>query len=260
MGIFLIGEFIQSSLSVFDRLPVVGFLRIQLQPLLQHSSFVFGFLVPLDFLQPRIHLSLIDFLQRPQNTLFSPVFHLQFRKAGGDGFQFPLLRFNCSLFRRKVTCHNQRLGHQVTRPALILGLPFFVGLHNAVSLSHPAIRRENVAVVLHHLRPIVHQVLIHIVGIQQRRSFEEVKQILSDGGNQFLRMPVFAKAHQPWDVRLFPLLKKLGSIGIKRCKFSVTKNSRLHLSDGELQMGVTRAFRCLKQSRSHRRKHLPVSL
>ena len=49
---------------------------------------------------------------------------------------------------------------------------------------------DEVAVVLHDFSPVVHEVLIDIVGIQQRRGLEGGQQVLGDGFDERLRVAV----------------------------------------------------------------------
>ena len=60
------------------------------------------------------------------------------------------------------------LGDQVAGPALVLLLALLVLLDDAVGLGLPAVGGDQVAVVLHRLGPVVHQVLIDVVGVDER--------------------------------------------------------------------------------------------
>jgi hypothetical protein len=85
-----------------------------------------------------------------------------------------------------------------------------LGLERVGLRAHfPSVSGDEVAVVLHGLDPVVHEVLIHVVGIEQRRSPEGGEQILGDGFDERLGMPVLGEAFEARDVGLLPLGEEL---------------------------------------------------
>ena len=60
------------------------------------------------------------------------------------------------------------LGYEVAHPALVPFLAFLVGLNDTISLCLPTLRGDQVAIVLHGFGPEIHQVLIDIVGVNER--------------------------------------------------------------------------------------------
>ena len=61
------------------------------------------------------------------------------------------------------------LGYEVAQvQPLSLHLTFLIGLNDTISLRLPALGGDQVAIVLHGLGPEIHQVLISIVGIDER--------------------------------------------------------------------------------------------
>ena len=68
----------------------------------------------------------------------------------------------------EVAGDDERLGDEVAGPALVLLLALLVLLDDAVGLGLPAVGGDQVAVVLHGLGPVVHQVLIDVVGVDER--------------------------------------------------------------------------------------------
>ena len=67
----------------------------------------------------------------------------------------------------KVAGDDESLGYEIANPALVLLLALFVGLDDTISLRLPAVGGDQVAIVLHGLGPVVHHVLIDIVGVDE---------------------------------------------------------------------------------------------
>ena len=74
----------------------------------------------------------------------------------------------------------------------------------------PAVVGDEVAIVLHGLRPVIHEVLIHVVGIEQRRCSEGGEQILGDGFDERLGMAVLGEVLEQRGAGLLPLGEELG--------------------------------------------------
>ena len=66
----------------------------------------------------------------------------------------------------------------------------------------PAVSGDEVAIVLHGLGPVVHEVLIDVVGVEQRRGLEGGEQVLGDGFDERLGMAVLGEAFEPRGVGL----------------------------------------------------------
>ena len=81
---------------------------------------------------------------------------------------------------------------------LVLHLTDLAGLRARL----PAVGGDEVAVVLHGLGPVVHEVLIHVVGVEQRRGLEGGEQVLGDGFDERLGMAVLGEAFEPRGVGL----------------------------------------------------------
>jgi hypothetical protein len=78
---------------------------------------------------------------------------------------------------------------------LSLVLPFLsVSTMNPGCFCHPAVGRDEIRVVLHGLGPVVHEVLIDVVGVEQRRLAEGGEQVLGDALDQCLGVAVLAEA------------------------------------------------------------------
>ena len=75
---------------------------------------------------------------------------------------------------------------------LVLDLTDLAGLRALL----PAVGGDEVAVVLHGLGPVVHQVLIDVVGVEQRRGLEGGEQVLGDGLDERLGMAVLGEAFE----------------------------------------------------------------
>ena len=72
---------------------------------------------------------------------------------------------------------------------------------------HPAVGGDQVGVVLHGLGPVVHQVLVDVVGIEQRRLAEGGEQILGDGLDQRLGVAVLVEGGEALRRGLAPSAK-----------------------------------------------------
>ena len=73
---------------------------------------------------------------------------------------------------------------------LVFDLTDFAGLRARL----PAVGGDEVAIVLHGLGPVVHEVLIDVVGVEQRRGLEGGEQVLGDGFDERLGMAVLGEA------------------------------------------------------------------
>ena len=100
----------------------------------------------------------------------------QFGDLVVDAFQFGLSCVQRFLFGGQVLGHDIGLGQQIAGPAFVAGFAFLVGFLNAARLCYPAVSGDQVGVVLEGFRPVVHQVLVDGVGVQQRRSTEGGQQ------------------------------------------------------------------------------------
>ena len=63
---------------------------------------------------------------------------------------------------------DEGVGDEVAGPALVLLPALFVRNEDAGGLGDPAVGGDQVAIVLHGLRPVCHQVLIDVVGVDER--------------------------------------------------------------------------------------------
>lgn len=64
---------------------------------------------------------------------------------------------------------------------------------------HPAVGGDQVRVVLHGLDPLVHQVLVHVAGIEQRLQSSRRQQVLRDNIDQLLGMGApFGRRLRTW--------------------------------------------------------------
>ena len=75
-------------------------------------------------------------------------------------------------------------------------LPFLSVSRMRAASRHPAVGGDEIAVVLHRLGPVVHQVLVDVVGVEQRRVAEGGEQVLGDGLDQRLGVAVLAEGRE----------------------------------------------------------------
>ena len=124
----------------------------------------------------------------------------------------------------------------------------------------PAVAGDEVAVVLHRLGPVVHEVLIDVVGIEQRRGLEGGEQILGDGFDERLGMAVLGEAFEQRRVGLLPLGEELGRGVVEGGELGVAEDGGLDLRDGELELAVAGAVGLLEQRGAHAGDDLPVAV
>ena len=74
----------------------------------------------------------------------------------------------------------------------------------------PAVGGDEVAVVLHRLGPVVHQVLVDVVGVEQRGLLEGGEQVLGDRLDERLGVVALLQGLEPRPVRLLPRGEELG--------------------------------------------------
>ena len=160
----------------------------EFQPFVEHGGFVLGLLVAFDLLQPGGDVGLVHLVQFGERAFLAAVFFLQFGYLGGDAFQLGRELVDGLLLLGEVAGDDEGLGHEVAGPALVLLLALLVLLDDAVGLGLPAVGGDQVAVVLHGLRPVVHQVLIDVVVVDQRLAGVVGKQVFGERGDDFLRV------------------------------------------------------------------------
>ena len=183
---------------------------------------------------------------------------LQLAEAGDEGFQLGLRGLDGRLLLREVASDDERLGDQVARPPLVLGLALLVRLQDAAGLRHPAIGGDEVGVVLHRLCPVVHQVLVDVVGIEQRRRLEDRKQVLGHRLDQRLRVVVLAERDEARRDGLAPLVEQRRHLLVEGGELRMAEDGGLDLGDGQLEAGVPGPARRLKQGGAHAGKNLPI--
>ena len=121
---------------------------------------------------------------------------LQLGQARGGGLEFRLRGVDGRLLFGEVARDDEGLGNQLAGPALILRFAFLVGFEDARGRRYPAVGRDQVGVVLHGLRPIIHQALVDVVGVKQRRLAEGGKQVFGDSLDQGLGVSVLAEGRE----------------------------------------------------------------
>ena len=119
------------------------------------------------------------------------------------------------------------LGHEVAGPALVLLFALFVLLDDAGGFGLPAVGGDDVAVVLHGLGPVVHEVLIDVVVVDQRLAGIMGQQTLGEVGDDVLGIEAWFQGFKHCDA--FP---------------SVNVEVGVHAGDegGELRMLVNGGF------------------
>src|SRR5690606_8722126 len=125
-----------------------------------------------DFGEAIFHRPGVDLVKACEGAVFAAVFFFQFGDLASNAFKLGLFRVQFSLLVGEVAGDDVWLGQKVAGPALVLDLALLVGFHSTPRQRHPAVGNDQVGVVLHGFGPVVHQVLVNVVGIEQRRGVE----------------------------------------------------------------------------------------
>ncbi len=91
----------------------------------------------------------------------------------------------------------------------------------------PSVSGDEIAVVLHGLRPVIHEVLIHVIGIEQGRSPEGGEHVLGDGFDEGLGMAVLREALEARDVGLLPLPEEVHNGVVERDELPMAEDGGL---------------------------------
>ena len=141
---------------------------------------------------------------------------------------------DCLALGGEVAGDEQVGGHEIgLEPAFALFKVFLLGpdefvlfvfhLHDLtrLSASDPPGIGDEVAIVLHGLGPVVHEVLIDVVGVQQRRGLEGGEQVPGDACDERLGMAVLGETLElrdggglPFREELLCLRREGGELGV----------------------------------------------
>src|SRR5690606_27470769 len=169
-GVLVVSEPVEGGVQFLDLLFQFALLLFQSAPLLEHFGLFGAVVVAFYFLQAFGDFALVDLVQFGKGAVFAAVFFFQFGELAGDAVEFGLQLGQFGLLFGEVAGNNIRLGNQVAGPAFVFQLALlFAGFHffqHAARFGDPAVGGDGVGVVLHGFRPVVHQVLVDVVGIQ----------------------------------------------------------------------------------------------
>ena len=142
-----------------------------------------------DLFQPRRHIRLFHLLQLGRTRLLRrPASSSSSARRAVDAFQLGGQRIDLCLLLCEIAGDDERLGDQVTGPALILLTALLVRFDDAVGLGFPAVGGDQVAVVLHRPGPVIHQMLVNVVAVDQRLAGVVLEQVFGQGRDQLLRL------------------------------------------------------------------------
>ena len=198
---------------------------------------------------------------------------LQLGQLGGDAFQLGRELVDGLLLLGEVARDDERLGHEVAGPAFVLLLALLVLLDDAVGLGLPAVGGDEIAVVLHRLRPVVQEVLIDVVFVDERLVGVVGQQILGKSGDDFLRMTTDLQLPQRLGALLPPSGEMLVHAGDEGGKLRVFVDRGLdrRLVHGEIEIAgavVLEQARCAASgkrpnsvaARQHRQRDAAVQM
>ena len=198
------------------------------------------------------------------------MFFALFIKLLLDAGEFGLTGGDCLALGFEVAGDEQGGGHEVGLEAALalgevvqLGPGVFVvlvfNLNDLARLcpSLPARIGNEVAIVLHGLSPVVHEVLIDVVGIEERRGLEGGEQVLGDTFDERLGMAVLSEALEQRDGGGLPLREELLCLGREGGELGVGEDGGLDFSLDWLN-GAVAGTKRLEQSVAQAGHDLPV--
>ena len=147
-----------------------------------------------------------------QQPLFAAVFLVQFLHLAADRVALGLQAFNGLLLGGKEMVDDQRWRNQI-------------GVGLAVQHRLPALLRQQVHIVLHRLGPVVHQMLIDIVGVEQRRGPEGLQQTFGQGFDQRLGVVIALDAGQSGAVGFPPSREPFAHLIVERGKLGMAEDA-----------------------------------
>ena len=95
----------------------------------------------------------------------------------------------------------------------------------------PAVGSDQVAVVLHGFGPVVHQMLVDVVGIEQRSRLEGGQQILGERLDQLLGVAVLGEAFERWRDGVLPVREERVRRVLEGGELGMAEDGGLHLGD-----------------------------
>ena len=122
----------------------------------------------------------------------------------------------------------------------------------------PAVGGDEISVVLHRRFPVVHQMLIDVVGIQQRCALKAGKQRFGQAFDQRLGVIFLTEIAQLGLCRLRPFGEAPGGGGIECGEFIMAEDGGLDVSSRDAQLAVAGAVGLLEQRRTHGGNDLPI--
>ena len=221
LGILGIGFGVKRGLSLFDLSFEFRLAAVEIEPFVENVGFGF-FLVSIlsgifrhfqgsrfafamprfgigtsgfreDLLQAGGDVGLVHLVQPGEGALFSAVFLLQFGECCRDAFQLGRKLVDGFLLLGKVAGNDEGFGDKITRPALVyffddFAFLVFSLLCDSAGRCDPAIGGDEVAVILHGLGPIIHEVLIDVIVVDKRLVGVMGEQVFGEVENHLLRM------------------------------------------------------------------------
>ena len=123
-------------------------------------------------------------------------------------------------------------------------------------LATPAVGGDQVGVVLHGRGPVVHQVLVDVVGVEQRHLAEAVEQRLGNLLDQRLGLAAALKGDELRRCLPSPVGKAAQRAPAKGVELLVIENDRFDLGQRPLEAGVARSVGARKEGvRARRAAH-----
>ena len=197
----------------------------------------------------------------------------QFAQALLDAGQLRLQLCNGLTLSAEIAGNQQLDRNQVgLETAFALAVVVFLGpdqlailvLH-LVQLTHrrarlPAVGADQVAVVLHGLGPVVHQVLVDVVMVEQGRLGEGAEQVFREFEDQLLGVAAGGIGRKAFEQRRAagqPLLEQCIHPSLERRELRVAEDHRLDIAVDQLE--VTSVAGGLEQRGTQLRHHLPVA-
>ncbi|OQB36470.1 MAG: hypothetical protein BWY09_01922 [Candidatus Hydrogenedentes bacterium ADurb.Bin179] len=105
----------------------------------------------------------------------------------------------------------------------------------------PSVADYHVYIILHGFRPVVHEMLVYIVFINQFCRAEGFEQVFGQCLNKCLGIVAHGKSGQPFRVVVFPFVEQAGDGVVVFDELVLVENGILYLTDGQGQLAVARS-------------------
>lgn len=215
------------------------------QPALEDGKFVGGFQVfgadLANFPDAVLDPGGVDLVEAGKHVILAAVFFFEFSALRGDAFEVGTQLLDGRLLGGEIAGNDQGFGQQVAGPTLVLFLALFVLLYDPIGRRLPAVGGHQVGIVLHGRRPVVEQVLVDVVGVDERALGVVDEQAFANVDDQLLGVEAGRQGLELLRPRLAPDGEVAVHAGDEGGEFGVAVDAGLDGGFGDGQIKVAGA-------------------